>query len=578
MNSDLETAWNLRRSDPKRALALGEKAYAAAKEANDLSAEAYSLLVTGYSRVRLSEPELASEQLRKALALFEGLDDKDGERKTLNALGILYGESGDLTGALKTFLALQTLCAELDDKKGEADALNNVGLSYLFLGDVASALEYHLRALDLYQTHGFSDGVGCILNNLGEVQQELDRPKDALGYFLKSLDTGEELDIYTRAHTLSNVGRSYLKLRNLEQALSYTSESLTLMEELGDRLGASYTLDDLGLTYMRMGQLSQADDCLTKSLTVKKEVGAKKGEAETCILLGRLYTRQGRLELALDYLHEGLACAQTADAKTEVYKAHEALAEAYEQNRQFREATLHLKLYLQVKDKVFNEKSDLRLQGLQIRFEVEQTLKEKEIYRLKNVELAEAIDELNELTASLQKADEEKTLLLEQLEKQTREDSLTGLFNRRYFDTKLEQEFGRAKRYGSLLSVMVCDIDDFKCVNDTFSHQVGDEVLRRFAAILQAQVRQVDTVARYGGEEFVILFPETPAAEAVKVSERIRAAVVAHVWQGVAPGLKVTISAGVSADLSVSNYEKLVGLADGKLYEAKRSGKNRVNT
>lgn len=577
MNSELETAWDLRRSDPKRALALGEKAYAAAQETNDLASQAFGLLVTGYSRVRLSEPELALEQLQTALTLFESLNDKDGERKTLNTLGILYGESGALTGALKTFLALQTLCAELGDKKGEAEALNNAGLAYLFLGDLASALDYHLRALKLFEENGFGDGVSCTLNNLGEVQQELDRPRDALGYFLKSLETSESLDTYTRAHTLSNIGRSYLKLGNFERALVYNNESLALMEQLGDRLGVSYTLDDLGQTHMRMNQLLQAEECLNKSLTVKKEVGAKKGEAETCILLGRLYTRQGRFELALDFLHEGLACGQAANAKTEVYEAHEALAEAYEQNRQFREATLHLKFFLKVKDEVFNEKSDLRLQGLQIRYEVERTQKEKEIYRLRNVELAEAIDELSMLTASLQKANEEKTLLLEQLEKQTREDSLTGLYNRRYFDTKLEQEFGRAKRYNSPLSVMVCDIDDFKRVNDEFSHQIGDEVLRRFAIILQAQVRQVDTVARYGGEEFVILFPETPASEAVKVSERIRAAVVAHAWHDVVPGLNVTISAGVSAELSGSNYEKLVGLADAKLYEAKRSGKNRVN-
>ena len=211
-----------------------------------------------------------------------------------------------------------------------------------------------------------------------------------------------------------------------------------------------------------------------------------------------------------------------------------------------------------------------------MRFEVEQTVKEKEIYRLKNVELAEAVGKLRELTASLQKADEDKTALLARLEVQAREDGLTGVYNRRYFDAKLEEEFERAARYNAPMSVMICDIDNFKRVNDDFSHQVGDEVLRRVAGIFKARVRGVDTVARYGGEEFVILFPQTPLKEAAEVSERIREAVAAAPWHEVAPGLRVTISAGMSDDLSVSNHEKLVGLADAKLYQAKRSGKNRV--
>ena len=571
-----EAAWRLRRNDPKKACAWGEKAHAEARALDYPSGQAYGLLVMGYGHIRLSEPALALEESGAALALFERLGDKEGARRALNTLGIIYGESGRVPKALETFLALETLCAELGDKKAEGDALNNAGVAYLYLGDLSSALDYHLRALKIFQAHGFGDGVIYTFLNLGTVQQELGRPADALKYFLKSLNTGEEPDAYTQVYITKNIGRTYLKLGDFERSLLNSRKSLALMEELGDRLGASYTLDDLGLTYMQMGRLGEAEDYLNKSLSVKKELGDKKGEAETCIHLGCLYLQQGELERALATSHEGLASAEAAEAKTEAYRAHQALAEAYEQNRQFREATIHLKRYTQIKDEVFNEKSDRRLQGLQVRFEVEQTVKEKEIYRLKNVELAEAVGKLRALTASLQKANEDKTALLARLEVQACEDDLTGVYNRRYFDAKLEEEFKRAARYSSPMSVMICDIDNFKRVNDDFSHQVGDEVLRRVAGIFKARVRGVDTVARYGGEEFVILFPQTPLGEAAEVSERIREAVAAAPWHEVAPGLRVTISAGMSDDLSVPNHEKLVGLADAKLYEAKRSGKNRV--
>ena len=153
---------------------------------------------------------------------------------------------------------------------------------------------------------------------------------------------------------------------------------------------------------------------------------------------------------------------------------------------------------------------------------------------------------------------------------------MTGLFNRRYLDDTLEKAFAHAKRYERLLSVVVCDIDHFKRVNDNFSHQMGDAVLKEIAKLLKSGVRQDDTVARYGGEEFVILLPEASAKEAVHIVERIRQNITNYPWHTFHPDLKITMSAGLSDDLSVKSHEKLVGIADKKLYEAKRGGRNRL--
>ena len=571
-----QEAWALRRSDPKRALTLGKKAHALAEVTNDLSAQAYSLLVMGYGHTRLSDLDSALRETKTALTLFERSGDKEGERKTLNTLGIIYGESGNLPKALKTFLSLQTLCAELGDMKAEADALNNAGKSYLYLGELDSALEHHLRALEIFRDSESKGGEVYTLLNLGSVYEELGHYRKALDYFSKSLSTGEAPDTYTHALILNNIGRTYMKLKDANKALEYSSESLTMMEELGDRLGASYTLDDLGLTHLQMGELGEAARCFKKSLTVKEEVGDKKGEAETRIHLGHLYIRQGNPERAVESLLVGLDKAQEIAAKPEIYKAHEALAEAYKQNRQFSEACDHLERYVAAKAEVFNEATDSRLQGLRVQFEVEQAKKQKEIYRLKSVELTKAVDTLHALTASLKEANKAKGPLLEQLARQVNEDALTGLFNRRYIDQKLAQEFERSKRLNTPMSVMLCDLDDFKRTNDHFSHQVGDKILVQVAEILRGEVRQLDTVARYGGEEFIVMLPETTRSAAAGTGERIRKAVEAYPWDEVAPKLSVTISLGVADDLSLASFEKLVSLADDKLYQAKRSGKNRV--
>ena len=162
------------------------------------------------------------------------------------------------------------------------------------------------------------------------------------------------------------------------------------------------------------------------------------------------------------------------------------------------------------------------------------------------------------------------------LARQSKEDFLTGLFNRRYLELLLSQEFARARRYNLRLSVAMADIDHFKVINDTFSHQVGDEVLRVIARLFSQSIRSFDIIARYGGEEFVLILPETDIDEAIMVCERIRKTVENHDWPSIAQGLSVTISFGLTDDMSRENYEKLLSLADVRLYEAKNGGRNQV--
>lgn len=156
-------------------------------------------------------------------------------------------------------------------------------------------------------------------------------------------------------------------------------------------------------------------------------------------------------------------------------------------------------------------------------------------------------------------------------------DALTGLYNRRHFDQVLVKAFATNRRYpDQLLSVVLCDIDNFKKINDTFSHAVGDEVLRTVATLMLRSVRNLDTVARYGGEEFAFILPQTSLESTKHVCERIRKDVADYPWQEIRAGMAVTLSMGICADTSVSSHEKMLNMADHHLYRAKHSGKNRV--
>ncbi|MGH8280336.1 MAG: sensor domain-containing diguanylate cyclase [Gammaproteobacteria bacterium] len=182
----------------------------------------------------------------------------------------------------------------------------------------------------------------------------------------------------------------------------------------------------------------------------------------------------------------------------------------------------------------------------------------------------------NALAESMRAAKRETERLLAQSQRQTREDELTGLYNRRYLDDRLGQEVIRAQRYRRHLSVVMADIDHFKKVNDEFSHMVGDNVLRTMGNIMRAQCRSIDIIARYGGEEFLLCFPETSRQSAAGVCEKIRQQIAFYDWSKIHPGLAVTMSFGVAAAPPHYDVDTLIAMADEKLYEAKRSGRNRV--
>ncbi|HEX5337396.1 MAG TPA: DUF484 family protein [Gallionella sp.] len=162
-------------------------------------------------------------------------------------------------------------------------------------------------------------------------------------------------------------------------------------------------------------------------------------------------------------------------------------------------------------------------------------------------------------------------------------DPLTGIHNRRYFETRCRAEIAYARRYRMPLACMFLDIDKFKSINDNLGHLAGDEVLRNVAGLIKAQLRGSDVFARYGGEEFVVLLPHTSLRQVCDAAERIRSSIAAQPLQPL-PGvsLAVTISIGVTmlpetlTDDDGVTGQKLIGTADAALYQAKESGRNRV--
>ena len=156
-----------------------------------------------------------------------------------------------------------------------------------------------------------------------------------------------------------------------------------------------------------------------------------------------------------------------------------------------------------------------------------------------------------------------------------RQDALTGLANRRAFDEALQHEYQRSQRYQTTLCLALLDVDHFKRVNDQLSHAVGDEVLKRVAAVLQQQSRSIDLLARWGGEEFAMLLPDTSLQDAAEVCERLRQKIEKMDLSDIASDLRITISIGLTSNHKLDLSQLLLN-ADHALYQAKREGRNKL--
>lgn len=187
-------------------------------------------------------------------------------------------------------------------------------------------------------------------------------------------------------------------------------------------------------------------------------------------------------------------------------------------------------------------------------------------------------DNIAQLTERLQKMESElqaAQVQVQQHRQKAMTDTLTQLPNREAYNVRLNQEFERFKRYGNALSVMVCDVDFFKRINDGYGHQAGDKVLQIIAKQVKKGVRETDLVARYGGEEFVVLLPESKKEAAMLAAEKIRKLVEACPFHFRGERVQITISCGISEFKAGDDPVQVFERADKALYRAKEEGRNR---
>jgi signal transduction histidine kinase len=224
----------------------------------------------------------------------------------------------------------------------------------------------------------------------------------ALTFHKKSLSRfRKQKDKLGEGRALSGIGTVYQHQGKNTRALKYHTDSLKIFRETDHKMSVSRALNDIGAICQSQEKFDKALEYHQEALAIRRELGTKQAETTSLINLGRLYNQKGEPETALEYLKNALSLAQRQTAKPRIYQSHEALSHAYELLGDHEKALEHHKAFHRIKEQVFGDDNTTKLKNLQISFEVERAEKEAEIHRLRNIELAEALDRLKEAQGQL---------------------------------------------------------------------------------------------------------------------------------------------------------------------------------
>lgn len=576
-------------NDPSAALTLCDAARGMAARLDEQHRLAQALMRGALCQARLAEerssstlvPEVAGDGvdwLNQARTIFHGLQDHRGEAQACNHLANLYARRSDHDQALQLYHRSLALRRSMGDRVGEAGLLNNIGLVLRETAQYADALACLVEALEQGEAMGAPGIVAHALASIGSVLADLDEGARASEYLLRALSLLEERpDPGLETTVCISLGRLLALAGQAQSAQHHLERALRLAQHTGEVADLANALLAQGMAARRAGDGARAEWLLQEALSASRRTANRMAQAEAMLALGQLRIEADPQGAGIELLQQALTLVEPLKADALCAQIHEVLSCWHEGQGRYEQALGHFKAFHACRQRVHGQGVQRRLRKLLTRADLERANRLAEEERRRGQELEIALDVARE-------ADRQKEELLATLSRQTealqqlaREDGLTGVANRRWLDAQLARERERARRHGHPLSVAMVDIDHFKSINDQCSHAVGDEVLRRVAALLQQACRSGDVVGRYGGEEFTVVLVETPLQAAQGVCEKLRLLVEQQAWSELHPALhRVTVSIGLAGDVEDPVNTDLAGLADQALYRAKRQGRNRV--
>ncbi len=401
-------AFEIRVTDFNQAFQLSQQAITISETIGYSKGLAEGLRTLSFCHIRLSEHDKALLLIEKALALFIELSHLQGQSQGYAYVGVIKRSLGDYAASLDNLFKSLDLTKQLSYREGESLTLYHLGITFKYLGDYTKALDYLLQSLSLSRAIKDWIAESYVLNNLGMIYFETGEFANALEYYDQSLTMRQSMgDQWGEAGCLDNIGHTHLKLGNYTQALESCGRSLEITGAIGDKKGQANSLMHLGEGYSLLKDYAQSLACYQQSLQIRRDINDKKGQAEILLRLGQLYGQSdfpaADEQVSLDMLQQALQLGSEVKAKDILAKIYWELYQTLKRISRYPEALWHLEHSLAVEKELHTQAVSQQILNLQITHRVEQAKKEAEIYRLRNVELAELYQESKQQKEELQK-------------------------------------------------------------------------------------------------------------------------------------------------------------------------------
>ncbi len=527
-HADIEA--HISAGEPGKALAAIDRILGDESRLNDPVTHAWLYRKKAQCHFMRSETAAAHSSAEASLAAARRAGDRLEEAEAENVLGVVYGETGELEQSVRHLESSYQLHRELNSSR-ISSVLNNIGNTCLIMDLAERALHYFEQAVDA---------------------------ADAIG--------GQES---IAATAMGNIGRALRALGRVTEALDPLRKSIARFEKQGMESLRVHGLVKLAGALEDAGELVEAEAIYRGALAESTDLKDAGWLFEVQGTLANLMYGQGRHGEARGFFEAAIAGTTDVERILDRPFWRRRLAEIRAADGDAQGAVEELRLAFDELHSVSEKRTEKQVHQVMGRLELQRIEHEKEVYRLKNEELGNALAEVDALRDELETRNAELSELVLR-------DALTGAFNRRWFMSGIVTEMDRAARYGRPLTLALIDIDHFKSVNDEFGHSVGDAVLIAISDLLGRHTRASDEIARYGGEEFAVIMPETDVAQGRVVCDKLRSRVEAIDWSGQGLDRRVTLSFGVAELRSGDDASSFVDRADRALYRAKEAGRNRV--
>jgi signal transduction histidine kinase len=388
---------SLRDASPQSTIVNGEEIIRLSTKAEYDKGTATGHFLKGYGIYKMSNYVSARYSLFEALSIFEKIQDEIGCARAHNIIGQTYYFEGEFDKSLEHNRISLDVRIKHNDSEGIAHNYSNYANIYVSLGDSPSAIDYYQKALTIFAELKDEYAMGMVYNNMGAMYFRLDESDKALGLFKETKEIAKRLNHrHLYATSLNNISNILHSQEKYEESIELDLEALEIQREIGDRYGEALSMGNLGSTYNSMGVNDKAIDFLTESISLRQILGDKIGEAEASLELGKLYAKLKKPARAKSFIKTSIDIGKSLNLYSHLSTCHQVYSDLLESTGEYKEALEQHKLHLQSWRKVFSEDSDKKVKNLQVLYEVDKQKKETEIYRLKNIELAQLNIEKNE--------------------------------------------------------------------------------------------------------------------------------------------------------------------------------------